>query len=134
MTDDKTLNDCLERIASALERHFGMLREKRFISIAPTGAAVRAQAPITTGAADNSATTGRLRLNVGADVLARIIDAPTKQELIGTLLETLGAFARQRVFFAARAGAIAAWEARGLPMHVDAIRRVTIPVEGSIKR
>jgi hypothetical protein len=116
-------------LASALERHFGMPREKRFISIAPTGAAVRAQVPVPQRG--SSATTGRLRRDEGADVLARIIDAPTKQQLIATVLETLGAFARQRVFFAARAGAVAAWEARGLPLDVEALRLITLPVQGS---
>lgn len=115
-------------LANALERHFGIPREKRFISIAPTAAAVRAHAPLDH---DSSAVTGRLRLNEGTDILARIIDAPTKQQLIGTLLEAFGAFARQRVFFAARAGAIAAWEARGLPLDEQALRQVSLPIEGS---
>jgi len=118
-------------LANALERHFGIPREKRFISIAPTGAAVRAHAPVGSAGVDGSATTGRLRLNEGTDILARIIDAPTKQQLIATLLEAFGAFAQQRVFFAARAGAVAAWEARGLPLDEQALRRVSLQVEGS---
>lgn len=108
-------------LAAALERHYGIAREARFLALSP-GPAARPAAP----AKPDPSTTGTFRRGAADDVLGRLLDAGDRETLVAGLLESLGAFARQRVLFAARGEGLAAWEARGLPLDREPLRRVLL--------
>ena len=108
-------------LASALERHYGIAREARFVALSKGPVQARKQPPPSA-----SATTGTFRRSGPCDVLARLLDAGDREGLVAALLESLGAFARQRVLFAARGETLSAWEGRGLPLEREALRRVVL--------
>jgi len=120
-------------LAFALEKHYGVERQRRYIRIAGVpeaelNAFARDEQRPAARAAERPA---RGRRTHREELLAAIIDAPGKRELVTTVTDLLAEHAEQVVFLAARGKELLAWEARGLPLSEADLRRITVAVEGS---
>jgi hypothetical protein len=107
-------------VARALEKYYGVHRERRFIKLDIGGGGARPAA-----AAPGEAS-GR-----PAGILGRLTSARTSQELLDTLVDALTAFGRQVAFLAFDGTCLVGWGARGLLVGHEQLAALSVPVAGS---
>lgn len=121
----------------ALERYYGVERQRRFIRMAGVPAA-EMQVDPRRDAAPGARRTGTGAASVASNpdgtaprrsfadaTLARILEAPGKRELIDAVTDSFATRAEQVLFLAARGGELLAWEARGLPLPTERLRTIS---------
>ncbi len=119
-------------LAWALEQHYGIERQRRYIRVAGLSEAELKldprDRPAPQGRAPAAARTGR---PAPAEMLRRILEARTKKELITATVEVLAGTCGETVFFVVRGEHIVGWDARGLPASADALRAATLKIADS---
>lgn len=121
-------------LAFALEKYYGVERKRRYIRLGGVSEAELHIAPVDDGGAPRAtpqATPRRGPAGSGADVLAKIVGAHDKRELVSAVLHAFSACSGQVVFFIVRGRELVAWEAKGLPLADDALRAVTLNADDS---
>jgi hypothetical protein len=104
----------------ALEKHYGMTREKRFIRLERgESRAVRRLGVAPAAAAPAPATTG-------PEVLARLVAATEVEALLTIGLEALAAHGERVAFLALRADELTGWSGRGLTCSPEALSGVKL--------
>ena len=123
-------------LAYAMEKYYGIARPRRFIKLSGVadaelqlfhGDGKRRPAPRAAQAAAPAAS-GTL---TPESMLARIVDAPGKQELVASVTDMLSRFAEQLVFFVVRGEDLVAWNAAGVNVPSEQLRQVVVPLAGS---
>lgn len=122
-------------LAYALEKYYGVERQRRYIRVAGLSDAEmqvvpREGRPAAAAGSRGSAPPGAARAprTPAEDLLQKIVQAPSKQDLVGIVADGLAARAGQVVFLAVRGGEVIAWETRGLPAAGATARSVSLPL------
>lgn len=97
-------------LARALEKYYGIVRERRFIKIDLGDAS----APRSRGAAKEAGSPSEQQGSRKEGILGLLIGAPSKERAIECVLEWLATFGEQAAFLVACGPALAAWGARGV--------------------
>lgn len=125
-------------LAWALEKHYRIERTRRYIRVAGLSDAelhLRAEdrpGPQAARKAPAAALAPGLgRLPPRDEMLRRIVEAPTKKDLIAATVDLLALFSGQMAFFVVKGDDLLAWAARGTPVGEDALHGVALPIASS---
>jgi hypothetical protein len=110
-------------LARALEKYYGVAREKRFIRL-DLGSVQPARAASPSREAGGGGV-------YGSGILERIVRACSKRELLETVVGALTAFGRQVAFLAVNDQRLVGWGARGLSVGSREVQQVALSIGAS---
>jgi hypothetical protein len=118
-------------LAFAMEKYYGIERPRRYVRLAGMSDVEMQLAQDERGRVPRAGAGGGPARIASRDALLKaVMDAPDKKRLVETVVDILGGFAGQVAFLALRGDELMGWASRGLPLPLEQLRQVRVPLPG----